>query len=362
MIRHRAWCSAWLALAVAGCSRTVDTRPAGTSAPARRAPQPQPHRQGEPLASGLRITYAVALDPGPVGRQRLADLVHVVERRLKAAGLATWYATSRKGKLVVELPPLEPASLQKMKDIIQRPGVLELRVVDDGSDLMRAIHRHVTGQIATENPGGGASDRERLVTREGGVGAGVDEWRRDPRGARHLDWYLFAADRSALERYLASLARTDRRLAIDPGHAWGFELQAPPHQRDAPRWRTYLLRHRYGLGNASASRVSVVRDAPGAGPQLLVVLSPISAARFAKLTAANVGRKLAIILDGRVTSAPILMDRIDGGKLVIQLGAGDPTRLRHDAQELAAVLTAGALPAAIRPETVELIEPAETAR
>ena len=65
--------------------------------------------------------------------------------------------------------------------------------------------------------------------------------------------------------------------------------------------------------------------------------------RFDDLTKANVGRQLAIVLDGSVYSAPVIRSRISDGAGVIE---GDFTA--EEASGLAIVLRAGALPAPVR--------------
>lgn len=68
--------------------------------------------------------------------------------------------------------------------------------------------------------------------------------------------------------------------------------------------------------------------------------------KFDQLTFKNVGRRLAIVLDGVVHSAPVIRDRIPNGKAVI---TGNFTA--EEASDLSLVLRAGALPA-----PVEIIE------
>jgi len=62
--------------------------------------------------------------------------------------------------------------------------------------------------------------------------------------------------------------------------------------------------------------------------------------RFGEATRANVGRRLAIVLDGKVISAPVIRDAILGGSGII---SGSFTA--QQAQDLALLLRAGALPA-----------------
>ncbi len=63
--------------------------------------------------------------------------------------------------------------------------------------------------------------------------------------------------------------------------------------------------------------------------------------RFGAFTEANIGRQMAIVLDHKVESAPVIQSRIeDRGEITGSFG-------REQAQELAMVLRAGALPASI---------------
>lgn len=70
-------------------------------------------------------------------------------------------------------------------------------------------------------------------------------------------------------------------------------------------------------------------------------LSREGAALFGPFTAANINRRLAIVLEGRVQSAPSINSRIDDSGVIEEYA-------RDEARDLALVLRAGALPASIR--------------
>jgi preprotein translocase subunit SecD len=70
---------------------------------------------------------------------------------------------------------------------------------------------------------------------------------------------------------------------------------------------------------------------------------PEAANKFTQLTATNIKKRMAIVLDDVVYSAPIIEGRISGGSGIIQ---GQFTS--EDARNLAIVLRAGALPAPVR--------------
>ena len=78
------------------------------------------------------------------------------------------------------------------------------------------------------------------------------------------------------------------------------------------------------------------------GPYVELILSDRGADIFEEVTGANVGRRLAIILDNTVYSAPVIRDRIGGGRASIT-GGFDIS----EARDLAIVLRAGALPAPV---------------
>jgi preprotein translocase subunit SecD len=92
----------------------------------------------------------------------------------------------------------------------------------------------------------------------------------------------------------------------------------------------------------------VVTDArvrPGDLPNSRVVSIDFNArgARlFGEITAANVNRRLAIVLDDTIYSAPVIKEAIPGGKAVIS-GSFTP----DEAKDLAIVLRSGALPAPV---------------
>jgi preprotein translocase subunit SecD len=71
-------------------------------------------------------------------------------------------------------------------------------------------------------------------------------------------------------------------------------------------------------------------------------LSTAAAARFGPFTEANIGRRMAIVLDHQVYTAPVINGRIEDSGLI------EGNFSQESAQDLALVLRAGALPASIK--------------
>ena len=119
-----------------------------------------------------------------------------------------------------------------------------------------------------------------------------------------------------------------------------------------------------GDGGVSAAKVPYVLEArtlmtgeyikdarvrPGEqlqGPYVELILNDQGARLFEQITAANVKRRMAIVLDNNVYSAPVIQERIGGGRASIT-GSFDI----KEARDLSIVLRAGALPA-----PVEIVE------
>jgi len=113
-------------------------------------------------------------------------------------------------------------------------------------------------------------------------------------------------------------------------------------QTGAARKIPYLLREKTLMTG------EFIRDARVAldqfhEPYVAMEFTDIGAKLFEQITAANVKKRLAIILDNNVYSAPVIQERIAGGRAQI---TGRFTT--DEAKDLAVVLRSGALPAPVK--------------
>ncbi|MFZ5451529.1 MAG: protein translocase subunit SecD [Thermodesulfobacteriota bacterium] len=104
-----------------------------------------------------------------------------------------------------------------------------------------------------------------------------------------------------------------------------------------------LLLKKKVLLTGDAIKSAAVRIGDYNEPYVSVDFNRRGAAEFARITGENVKRHLAIILDGVVRSAPVIQERIGGGRAQI---TGSYTS--EEAHDLAIVLRAGALPATVK--------------
>jgi preprotein translocase subunit SecD len=98
------------------------------------------------------------------------------------------------------------------------------------------------------------------------------------------------------------------------------------------------------LTGAALTEARVESDPNSVGNwQVGVTFNDAGAKRFGEITEQSVGRSLAIVLDGVVSSAPQIRERIPGGRAVI---TGQFTA--EQAKDLKIVLNEGALPASVK--------------
>jgi preprotein translocase subunit SecD len=78
-------------------------------------------------------------------------------------------------------------------------------------------------------------------------------------------------------------------------------------------------------------------------PYVAIEFNSLGAKLFDQVTAANVGKRFAIVLDNNIYSAPVIRERISGGSAQISGSFTEKT-----AADLAIILRAGALPAPVK--------------
>src|SRR5438128_2602079 len=122
--------------------------------------------------------------------------------------------------------------------------------------------------------------------------------------------------------------------------------------RGGTTYRSWLLDQKQGMTGEYITDARVAFDnSPGEGnrPYVQVSFNKTGADLFGKLTKENVKRRMAIVLDDTVDSAPIIQTEIPGGICSIHLGGLKPiNEVLEEAKDLALVLKSGALPAPVR--------------
>ena len=105
----------------------------------------------------------------------------------------------------------------------------------------------------------------------------------------------------------------------------------------------FLLKKRSLLTGQYITDARVQIDTRTNDPYVSLSFNSRGAKLFERVTGENVGKNLAIVLDNKVNSAPVIKSKISGGRAVIE---GRYTM--EEARDLAIILRAGALPAPVK--------------
>lgn len=172
------------------------------------------------------------------------------------------------------------------------------------------------------------------------IPAGIDIDRETaPSGAQHH----FALTRlQPGESQLAAFARLRAFLDTVPvptGRRFGLEARFEPDGANAvpAGARSQLLVSDAVVRTEDVARTTLFESEQGdeAPVSIRVHLSPEAGARFERATAAWVGRRMAIVVDDEVLSAPVVRDPIRGGEIALTFGRDHS---RADVERIARLL------------------------
>jgi preprotein translocase subunit SecD len=301
----------------------------------------------------------------------LDQAIQTIKDRVDRHGVSEPTIIKKGDDIVVELPGLTDEEIDRLKRIIDRTAQLEFKIVDENNAFAQKLATKVSGDTS-------AADK--------GVVVDYDAWSHEDSGARHSDVFLTAKDkkvflpkeeaekygcyrkdkeapggkyeclitgRATLAEYLVSLGP---EFQPDDQHQLGYEELRPSESQQAAKspermWRTYLLHRSAELTGTAVSDAQVTWNPTTNRPEVLVSFNRHGASRFGELTSKNVGKKMAILLDDRITSAPVIQSAITGGRSTITMGGSDARVAESESQDLVNVLRTGALPAPLREES-----------
>jgi preprotein translocase subunit SecD len=288
----------------------------------------------DPAAGVVRLR----LDPDQIDEVRdyaLRQGIETIRNRVDKLGVAEPTIIKKGTDIIVELPGLKPADFERIKNIIGRTAQLEFKIVDDGpTEYMKKIAAAVPKRDA------------KAPLSPTDIDVQPEAWTEEDTGKQHEDVYLRSKSRDALQKFFASQTGD---LAVPGDHEIGYE-EMPARGENGEQtpdklWRTYYLHKRAALTGEYLTNADQTWDQNTGRPEVSYEFDRQGAAISERLTGDNIGRKMAIILDDRIKTAPVIKSRI-GSRGRITLGSfGDPFALQEEAKEIVAVLRSGALPA-----------------
>ena len=259
----------------------------------------------------------------------LRQAIETIRGRVDKFGVSEPTIIKKGTDIIVELPGAKAEEFEHIKSIIGRTAQLEFKIVDDGSDYMKKV----AASVPKDSP----------------ITVAPESWTEKHSGAQHEDVYLRVKekDRDVLNKFIADLAGD---LAVPNDREISLELMSPREVSEGTPdryYRTYLLKKRAGVTGEYLAMADESWDEMGT-PEVAFTMNRQGAGMMEKLTGENVGRKMAVILDEKITSAPVIESKIgERGRITMGRG-GDPFKLQQEVKDLVGVLRSGALPAPLK--------------
>jgi SecD/SecF fusion protein len=242
-------------------------------------------------------------------------------------------------RILVQLPGL--TDKQRALDLIGQTAELEFKLVKTPAETKQILDR-LDRSLAKLQQGEPADSA--AADSLAGSHPLIDLLYNYPDVSQQGGVIVLRSDMPKLEKLLAS-ANVDSLVPRDASLAFSSSDESLESGRIMGRV-LYVLNRRPELTGASIStavmKFGLDPNRPNS-PGVSMTLNSKGAALFRKVTGANVGRQLAIVLDNKVASAPVIRDRIPSGQAQITGNFSS-----EEASDLAIILRAGSLPAPIK--------------
>jgi SecD/SecF fusion protein len=275
-------------------------------------------------------------------KEKLGNTRAQIVGLLNAAGIRGAHSQLQAGGISVKLssPDLAAPVQAAIKEIISertnppaRTPVWTLSVQADQISLT------LSDQALNEMANAAATQSIPIVRRR------VDERGvNEPAVARQGDGRILVelpgvSDPDRIKRLIGSTAKMSFHL-VARDEAAGADTERLPYAEGAGTPGTILVQRQIAVDGADLKGASAMFDSKHGGWLVSFQFDYTGTKRFADITQNHVGEPFAIVLDGKVISAPVIREPILGGQ-----GQISGNFSAHDAYDLAVLLKAGALPA-----------------
>jgi preprotein translocase subunit SecD len=304
---------------------------------------------GLDLRGGIHLVLQVVTDDAL--NATIDDAVQTARAQAQSKGIA-FASAARVDSTSYAVEGVEPARVKDMRDVLRdffRDG-WDIREPAEGRFLVKMTDS-LASQIRRRTVQEAIKTLERRVNQLGVAEPVIAE--HGNRGDQILVQLPGVTDVESAKRIIKTTAQLALKLVETEGPGREALLQpfggkvpdnmeVIPGQGETPGQPVYYLVRREAIITGRDLKNARVGVDENNQPDVQFSLNAQGADRFGRATGSNIGKQLAIILDGSVYSAPRIESRIrDEGRITGRFST-------QEADELAKVLRAGALPATLR--------------
>jgi preprotein translocase subunit SecD len=317
--------------------------------PYERGGEPGKIRLGLDLRGGIHLVLQVVIDDAL--KATVDDAVTTAREQASRQGIE-YKDIQRVDPTSFEVEGVEPARVKDMRDLLRDffPDGWEVREAGEGRFVVRMTEAY-RARLADRTVEEAKRTLERRVNQLGVAEPVIA--RHGSAGDQILVQLPGVDDVEQAKRIIKTTAQLSLRLVEDSAPSEETLLQShggkvPDNAEmlsgtgSQPGERTYYLLSREALITGRDLKNARVGVDESNRPQINFTLNPNATDRFSRETGRNIGRQLAIVLDGNVYSAPTIESKLGADNRI----TGQFTT--EEADELAKILRAGALPATLR--------------
>jgi protein-export membrane protein SecD len=229
-------------------------------------------------------------------------------------------------------------SIEVIRNRIDEFGVTEPEILSQGVDRIIVQLPGVKDIDRAKSLIGKTAKLEFKIVNDKVAGASLNQWVEKAK----VEGITFKTG----ERFSDYLTKLNTFLKADlpDGFELAFQKEVSKVTNEVTNLIPYLVESTSKLTGDDLQDASVQIDQQKNQPYVALNFKARGATKFENITAENTGKRMAVILDGNVYTAPNIEGRIAGGRASITLGFGDFNQLLRSAKDIALVLRAGALP------------------
>lgn len=258
---------------------------------------------------GANVDFAFKADQiQTIKNAALEQAERVVRSRVDKWGVTEPIINRRAdGSILAQLPGFKDPA--KAKELLGRTAQLKFKIVDDEFHGFDALAGKLPPEVTMERTSGSAT--------------------------------LVSENSAKILELTKGLVPADREIVFGRENIAGGQKQ---------RFRSYVVKAATEITGDDVLDAMVTQDQNGFEhrPGVSLKFTALGGKRFEEVTGANVRKRMAIILDDLVESAPVINQKIGGGNAIITMGNDRSyDQIVQEATQLSLVLKSGALPATI---------------
>ncbi len=275
--------------------------------------------------------FHLAMDEQYIDETKEYAVTQAVERirqRVDGLGVAEPAITRQgKGDVVVQLPGLDKKDVERVKKLIGATAQLQFRMVDDAGN--NAFFNRFSGKLP-----------EGFQLRNVGGNRSVTHHSKD-----------------MLIKFFKGKVPNDHFIGYQK-HKVYKDLQKTEIDTEKSYWKTFYVFRKVELTGDYVQNASVQTNSQTNRPYVALEFDLKGADLFGELSSNNVGKRMAIMLDNEVQSAPVFNEAIMGGRCSITMNTMQSyADVIADSTDLVTALRHGALPAPIEKQFETLVGP-----